>query len=41
MVVGGGGAVEGDGEAEVQGLELEAWGIRAVSGAGAGVAEEG
>ena len=34
VVVRGRGAVEGDGEAEVEGLELEAWGVRAVSGAG-------
>ena len=33
--------VEGDEEAEVEGLELEVWGVCTVSSAGAGVVEEG
>uniref|UniRef100_A0A0D9YA20 DUF834 domain-containing protein n=1 Tax=Oryza glumipatula TaxID=40148 RepID=A0A0D9YA20_9ORYZ len=37
----GGEPVEGDGEAEVEGLELDAWGVGSAVSAGEGVAEEG
>lgn len=35
------GTIEGDWEAEGEGLELEAWGVRAISGMRVGIAKEG